>query len=143
MFTRELSIKIWQMIDERGMTLEELAEAAGLCRKFVGNIASEKQVPTLDSFEKICSALEVEPNDLLISSKSKLDGKAIPMCVDTLYQKIENGRSIFLPICPSCNMLLHNNWQSYCDNCGQKLSWKEYVHSKVISEKPKRIKSKG
>lgn len=136
MFSKELSAKLLKIIDEREMTLVSLAEAAGLTREFIGKIASGKQVPTLNSLEKICSALELEPNDLLISEKSKSKEKSQAMRVNTVYCSRKGNIYSYIPICPSCNTLLHNDWQSYCDNCGQKLSWKRYIDSKVIMEKP-------
>ena len=71
MFSNELATKILMLIDERNMTLEALSEASGLSRRFINNVTSGKQVPTLNSLEKICSAFEVEPNDLLINDKYK------------------------------------------------------------------------
>ena len=136
MFTKELSTKLLNIIDERNMTLESLSEAAGLSRKFIGNVTSGKQVPTLSSFERICSALELEPNDLLINSKSKTADKSKPMRVDTVYCQRKDNVYSYIPVCPRCNSLLDNDWQSYCDTCGQKLSWKRYIDSKVVTDKP-------
>ena len=136
MFSKELSAKLLKIIDERDMTLVSLAEASGLTREFIGKIASGKQVPTLNSFEKICSALELEPNDLLINDKSKNGEKSKAMEVNTAYCNQKGNIYTYIPICPSCNTLLHNDWQSYCDNCGQKLSWKNYIDSTVVMKKP-------
>lgn len=30
------------------------------------------------------------------------------------------------PICPRCSIMLEREWMKFCDNCGQKLDWKEY-----------------
>lgn len=136
MFTKELSTKLLKIIDERNMTLESLSEAAGLSRKFIGNVTSGKQVPTLNSFERICSALELEPNDLLINSKSKTTDKSKAMYVDTSYCNLKSNVVTYIPVCPRCNSLLDNDWQSYCDDCGQKLSWKRYTNSRVVTDKP-------
>lgn len=136
MFSKELSTKILKLIDERNMTLESLSEASGLSRRFINNVTSEKQVPTLNSLEKLCSALELEPNDLLISDKSKDEERSIAMCVNTVYFNNQETLSTYIPICPYCNTLLQNDWQSYCDNCGQKLSWKHFLDSKITMQKP-------
>ena len=138
MFTKELSTKILRLIDEREMTIESLAEAAGLTREFVSNIVNCKQVPTLTSFEKICSAFELEPNDLLISEKSKSADRMKPIRVSkVLCHKQLNNVYAYSPICPVCNSLLKSNWQSYCDSCGQRLSWERFFDSEVILENPK------
>lgn len=139
MFTKELSIQMLKVIDERKLTLETLSEAAGLSRKFVGNIINGKQVPTLDSFEKICSALQLEPNDLLLSKKSKEPDRAEPMRVNMLYCDSIIDRQAYTPICPNCNSLLSIERQSHCDICGQRLSWYRYTESNITFERPKRL----
>ncbi len=138
MFSKELASKILKFADERNMTLEALSEKSGLSRRFINNVTSGRQVPTLNSLEKLCSALEVEPNDLLISEKSKDQERAIAMLVNTVYCSSKENPSAYTPVCPYCNALLQNDWQSYCDNCGQKLSWKHFLESKVIMQKPPR-----
>ena len=120
------------------MVVEALSEASGLSRRFINNITSGKQVPTLNSLEKFCSALEVEPNDLLINDKSKEKERSVAMYVNTVYCNNQKNMSVCIPICPYCNSLLQNNWQNYCDNCGQKLSWKHFINSKIVIKKPQR-----
>ena len=139
MFTKELSVQMLKVIDERKLTLETLSEAAGLSRKFVGNIINGKQVPTLDSFEKICSALELEPNDLLLNQKSKDPRRAEPMRVNTVYCNRTVGQKVYKPICPNCKSLLTAEKQSHCDICGQRLSWYKYTESNITFERPKRL----
>ena len=136
MFSKELAANILKLIDKNNITLEALAEASGLSRKFINNITSGKQVPTINSLEKLCSAFEVEPNDLLINEKSKDCERALAMYVNTVYCNNQKNPSAYIPVCPYCNTLLQNDWQSYCDNCGQKLSWKYFINSKIIIRKP-------
>ena len=136
MFVKELSANLLKIIDERNMTMEVLSEKSGLSRRFITNITSGKQVPTITSLERLCSALEIDPNDLLINEKSKNEQRSVPMCVNAVYCAIEENLTSYTPICPLCNSLLQNNWQSHCDNCGQKLSWKHFLDSKVIMHEP-------
>lgn len=138
MFAKEFASNLLRVVNERNMTLVSLAEASGLTREYIGNIASGKQVPTLTSFEKICSALELEPNDLLINDKSKIGERAKVMRVNTVYCQRKGNVISYIPVCPCCNSLLPNDWQSYCDKCGQRLSWERYINSKVTMEKPQR-----
>lgn len=35
-------------------------------------------------------------------------------------------------ICPRCDITLDREYQSYCDRCGQKLSWKGFSKAKMI-----------
>ena len=139
MFTKELSFQMLKVIDQRKLTLEKVSEASGLSRKFIGNIINGKQVPTLDSFEKICSALELEPNDLLLNEKSKFSIKAEPMCVCKAFCKKGSNGDTLIPICPSCTSLLTSELQSYCDTCGQHLSWKNYHKSDITFENPRKL----
>ncbi|MBE6809047.1 MAG: helix-turn-helix transcriptional regulator [Ruminococcaceae bacterium] len=138
MFVKELASNILKVIDENNMTLESLSEKSGLSRRFINNIISGKQVPTINSLEKLCSALELEPNDLLINCKSKDKDRSVAMYVNTVYCNKRENIYTYTPICPYCNSLLQNHWQSYCDNCGQKLSWKHLINSNVIMKKPQK-----
>lgn len=133
MFRRELSQKILKLIDEKEMTLETLAEVSNLSRKFVGNIVSEKQAPTLDSFEKICAALEVTPDQLLLPEKANIPSKATAMCVRQVkcFEKLDGGFYCY-SICPGCGITLERDYQAYCDRCGQRLSWREFSKAEVV-----------
>ena len=138
MFVKELASNLLKVIDEKNMTLESLSEKSDLSRRFINNIINGKQVPTINSLEKLCSALELEPNDLLINYKSKDKERSAPMSVNTVYCSKQETIFTYIPICPYCNSLLQNNWQSHCDNCGQKLSWKHFINSKVTMKKPQK-----
>lgn len=132
MFTKELGTKILKILDEREMTIENLAEISNLSRKFVGNVINQRQTPTLDSFEKICAALEVTPNDLLMSEESMLPEKSKAMQVAKVFYNDMAPAKYSFPICPNCNITLEREYQSYCDRCGQMLSWKGYSQAEVI-----------
>lgn len=142
MFSKELSSQLGKIISKREMTVETLANAAGLTREYVTNIKNGKQVPTLTSFEKLCSALEVEPNDLLLNEKSLEQNKSSAKPVTLIYCPERRSDSPHFPVCPTCNSLLHSDWESYCSFCGQKLSWMYYTFSKVTYDKP-RIKKES
>lgn len=36
-------------------------------------------------------------------------------------------------ICPRCDNTLEREYKSYCDRCGQKLSWKGFSNAKIIT----------
>ena len=139
MFSKQLSYQMLKIIDQRKLTLEGVSEAAGLSRKFVGNIVNGKQVPTLESFEKLCTALELEPNDLLLSDKSKTKEKSAPKRVNKVFCSNQNEKHRLIPVCPSCNSLLGTEKQSYCDVCGQRLRWDNYSKSEITFEKPRKL----
>ena len=138
MFSKQLSIQMLKVIDQRKLTLEKISEASGLSRKFIGNIINGKQVPTLDSFEKICAALELDPNDLLLSEKSRSSDKSTKYVCQISCKTTLKGQ-IVTPICPNCNSSLVGELQSYCDACGQHLSWKKYIHSDITFENPRKL----
>lgn len=140
MFTKELSTKIEKLMEERKLTVESLATSAGLTREYVTKVKNGKQVPTLTSFEKLCSALEVEPNDLLLNKKSLQQSKAVAKRVNIMYCPKDKKGQTYYPVCPTCNALLYTDWESHCSFCGQKLSWVDFVNSQVTNDKPKRKK---
>ena len=137
MFSKELATKLIKIIDEREITVETLAKTVGLTREYITGIKNGHNTPSLDSFEKICSGLGLEPNDLLISKNSLQGDKAKPKKVTTIYREIKGNKINFIPVCPTCNSLLHNDWESYCNRCGQRLSWERYAESKIVCHKPK------
>ena len=67
MFSKELANRLIKIIDERSMTVESLANTVGLTREYVSGIKNGHNVPSIDSLEKICSGLGLEPNDLLLN----------------------------------------------------------------------------
>ena len=135
MFKRELSINLMKAIDEKNLTVESVSKLANLSRKYVSNIINERQTPSIDVLENICSALELDPNDLLIGEKSKLPGKSKALAV-TQVLKIDDVNG--LPICPGCHKTLVRDNQAYCDACGQRLSWNNFLNAEVVFEMPEK-----
>ncbi|MDD6478807.1 MAG: helix-turn-helix transcriptional regulator [Oscillospiraceae bacterium] len=131
MFKRELSINLIKIIDQKNLTVESVSRLANLSRKYVSNIISEKQTPSIDVLENICSALQVEPNDLLIGEKSKQMGKSEPLEVTEIFKEAMNER--YHTLCPRCSKPLVRDNQAYCDACGQRLSWRKFTNATVKS----------
>ena len=42
------------------------------------------------------------------------------------------GNRDTFPICPSCNITLEREYQSFCDRCGQRLNWDSFENADVI-----------
>lgn len=57
--------KIRNFRRKKGLTQEELAEAAGLSASFMGHIERGTRIASLDTVVKLCAALGITPNDLL------------------------------------------------------------------------------
>ena len=127
MFSKNLSIALLKIMDQKNLSQESLAEICDLSPRFVGNIIRQKQSIGLDSFEKICSSLELDPNDLLLKDN---DTKAIPV-KSILYI----DETLFFPICPNCKITIEREYQAYCDRCGCRLSWKNFSNAKIIYSK--------
>lgn len=132
MFTKEFAAKLLKIIDERNLTIESVADLSKLSSRFISNLINEKQKPTLESFEKICSALQLEPNELLLNEKSKQPEKSKPMAVTKIFCRDRNNVYTYRAVCPACDKPLQSDWQSYCDRCGQRLNWEQYSKADLV-----------
>ena len=45
--------------------------------------------------------------------------RSMPVCRLRRYQ----GEDVYYPVCPRCGSTMEREYQSYCDRCGQRLSW--------------------
>lgn len=61
----KLAAKVKALREQRGMTQERLAEAAGLSRPHLARLETARQDPTLSTIEKLAKALRVKPAELL------------------------------------------------------------------------------
>lgn len=136
MFTKELANKLLKIIGERDLSVEAVAEASHLSRKYLGNIIKRRQVPSLYVFEKICTGLQLDPNDLLLNEKSKTAQKSQPMEVN----KFLCSDDIIVSFCPDCNRPLEREYQAYCDRCGRRLSWHQYSYAEKIDASNLKLK---
>lgn len=55
----------------RNMTQEALAERTGLTNNFISNIETGRSIPSLETVSKLCDALNITPNDLLLGASTK------------------------------------------------------------------------
>ena len=58
---------------KRGWTQERLAEKTNLANNYISNIENNRSIPSLETLVKLCEALEVTPNDLLLGSSQASD----------------------------------------------------------------------
>jgi len=54
----------------------------------------------------------------------------IPMTVEEIHLF---GEKDAYPVCPRCRLTMEREYQSYCDRCGQALSWKGFSKARVVS----------
>lgn len=131
MFLDELSVSLLQIGEEENLSYEKIAEKCDLSSKFVGNVIRRKSVPSITSLEKMCTAFNCTPNDILrISQKQAEYRSAMP--VEEFHQvPFENGTTCY-PICPRCGGIIDREYQEYCDQCGQRLGWNDIDKATVV-----------
>lgn len=61
----KLAGKLKRLRKRRGLTQEQLAEAAGIGRSYLARLETARQDPTLSTIEKLAKALKVKPATLL------------------------------------------------------------------------------
>lgn len=65
----EVGSRIRELRDASGMTGQELADALGVCRSFVGDLETNRTVPSLKRLISISKALGCSPLRLLEGAK--------------------------------------------------------------------------
>ena len=53
---------------DKKLTQEKLAELTDLANNYISNIENSRSIPSLETLVKLCNALEITPNDLLIGA---------------------------------------------------------------------------
>ncbi len=61
----KLAVKLKALREERGLSQEALAAAAGLSRTYLARLETARQDPTLSTIEKLAKALKVDVAKLL------------------------------------------------------------------------------
>ncbi len=132
MFSKNLSAALLKIIDEKNITQEDLAEICDLSPRFIGNIIRGHSSMRLDTFEKICSGLEVTPDEILIPKNSPpVSAINTKQVTQVFYLNDSVGG---FPICPNCKRTIEHEFQSFCDRCGQRLGWKEFKSAEVVDD---------
>lgn len=52
----------------RKMTQEKLAEKTDLANNYISNIENSRSIPSLETLVKLCDALDITPNDILLGT---------------------------------------------------------------------------
>ncbi len=136
MFSKELSTSVLGICESRDLSYETASELCDLSPRYFGSIARGKTAPTVNTLEKLCRGLEKSPNDLLRFSTSDEElSYRIAMQVTHYRQHLSlyHSCSVF-PVCPRCHCNLEREYQSFCDRCGQKLSWDFFHYATLMPE---------
>ena len=65
---RLLAKRLSRIRREKGLTQAQLAEKANLTNNYISNIETQHSIPSLETLVKICNALNITPNDLLMGT---------------------------------------------------------------------------
>lgn len=57
----------------QGITQEQLAEKTDLSIVYISHIENSRSIPSLETLMKICSALEVTPDEILLGTKQDME----------------------------------------------------------------------
>lgn len=126
MFLDNLSSSLQSICEKQSISQEKLAELCDLSSRFVGKIICKHSVPTLTSLEKMCDALNMTPNDLLLTLAEQELAYRAPKKVDAVRCFRKQDEIKAYPICPQCHITMEREYQAFCDRCGQKLDWSEF-----------------
>ena len=78
-----------------GLTQEQLAEQIDLSASFLGHIERGSRVASLDTLMRLCKALEITPNDLLIT-RSSIPEQELPDRINISPQRLMQGMAQLL-----------------------------------------------
>lgn len=84
-----MELRIKDVLKEKNMTVVSLAGIIGITQPNMSNIVNGKSAPSLDTLDKIASALEVDITELF--NQPKKDGASItcPNCGKSINLKVE------------------------------------------------------
>lgn len=96
-------LRLREILKERQITIGQFAEMCGMSQSNLSNYMSGKISPTLETLQKIASALEIDITELFkkkedIVLTAKFDGKTVEISNNDLLEYIkskikENGKS--------------------------------------------------
>ena len=76
--------RIAEIRKKQHLTQERLAEKTDLTNNYISNIENNRSIPSLETLVKLCGALHITPNDILIGASPASD----QYMTDELHDKI-------------------------------------------------------
>ena len=58
---------------KRDITQEQLAEKTDLSNVYISHIENSRSIPSLETLMKVCSALDVTPDEILLGTKQDME----------------------------------------------------------------------
>ncbi len=127
MFSDNLALALLNICDDREFTYETASELCDISVRHFGDIVRRKTAISVGVLEKICIGLDVTPNDLLLPKHYSPINRDVAMKVVST-QKINTSLGCEnYSVCPNCNLPVEREYQNFCENCGQRLSWRKYT----------------
>ena len=84
-----MELRIKDVLKEKKVTVVSLAGIIGIAQPSMSNIVNGKSMPSLETLEKISSALEVPLTELFEQSKSDTASLICPHCGKSITLKAE------------------------------------------------------
>lgn len=84
-----MELRIKEVIKEKKFTVVALASAIGITQPNMSNIVNGKSTPSLETLEKIATALGVNITELFDQPKNNTTGIACPHCGKNINIKVE------------------------------------------------------
>ena len=137
MFSKTLSLSILSICDSRELSYETASELCDLSPRYFGSIARGQTAPSINTLEKLCIGFDKSPNDLLgfETSKEELAFRIASQVVHFRIYPFINGSTTTFPVCPHCAGSIEREYQLFCSNCGQRLSWDFYQYATPLEKK--------
>lgn len=68
-----LSKRISDLRRKKGLTQESLAEKTELSSNYISHIENSRSIPSLETLMKLCSALDITPDEVLLGTKQDME----------------------------------------------------------------------
>ena len=72
-----LSKRISDLRRKKGLTQESLAEKTELSSNYISHIENSRSIPSLETLMKLCSALDITPDEVLLGTKQDMENYTI------------------------------------------------------------------
>ena len=78
--------RLAELRKRKGITQEKLAEKTDLSNNYISNIENNRSIPSIETLTKLCDALDITPNDVLLGTSLNSDNYML----GELQRKIED-----------------------------------------------------
>ena len=134
MFTKQLASAIRRACISQNISHEAASELCDISSRYFGSIVRGKSAPSINTLEKLCHGFDKTPNELLGLTE---DNEELSY---RKHSKVEHYRTFrfggietAFAVCPRWHGSGERDYQTFCDQCGQKLDWDDYGAATSIS----------